>query len=53
MFPTASTIDCPSEVLQELHVNEEELANLRKAMEHGASLLDQEEADFRLETSLS
>jgi len=86
MYPTASTItiDCPSEVLLELHVNEEELADLitltaaielfrkgrlssglaarwasqermpflMKAMEQGASLLDQGEADFRRETSL-
>jgi hypothetical protein len=78
------TIDCPSEVLLELHVNAEELADLMtvtaaielfrrgrlssglaarwagqgrmpflmKAMEQGASLLDQGEADFRRETSL-
>ena len=83
---TASTItiDCPSEVLLELQVNAEELADLMtvtaaielfrrgrlssglaarwagqermpflmKAMEQGASLLDQGEADFRRETSL-
>ena len=83
---TASTItiECPSEVLLELHVNAEELADLMtvtaaielfrrgrlssglaaswvgqermpflmKAMEQGASLLDQGEADFRRETSL-
>lgn len=86
MSSTASTItiDCPSEVLLELHVSEEELAALMtvtaamelfrkgrlssglaarwasqdrmpflmKAMEQGASLLDQGEADFRRETSL-
>jgi predicted HTH domain antitoxin len=86
MSSTASTItiDCPREVLLELHVSEEELANLMtvtaamelfrmgrlssglaarwagqermpflmKAMERGASLLDQGEADFRRETSL-
>jgi len=78
------TIDCPSEVLLELHVCEEELASLMKmtvaielfrkgrlssglaamwvgqgrmpslmkAMEQGASMLDQGEADFRRETSL-
>ena len=78
------TIDCPSEVLLELHVCDEELADLlketvalelfrkgrlssglaarwagqdripflMKAMEQGASLLDQGEADFRRETSL-
>ncbi len=78
------TIECPSEVLLELHVNAEELADLMtvtaaielfrrgrlssglaarwagqermpfpmKAMEQGASLLDQGEADFRRETSL-
>jgi predicted HTH domain antitoxin len=78
------TIECPSEVLQELHVNAEELAALMtvtaaielfrrgrlssglaarwagqermpflmKAMEQGAALLDQGEADFRRETSL-
>jgi len=82
--PASITIDCPSEVLLELHVNDEELAALlketvalelfrkgrlssglaakwagqeripflMKAMEHGASLLDQGEADFRRETSL-
>lgn len=83
---SASTIiiDCPSEVLLELHVSEEELADLMKvtaaielfrkgrlssglaarwagqermpflmkAMEQGASLLDQGEADFRRESSL-
>ncbi len=86
MSSTAATIsiDCPSEVLLELHVSEEELATLlketvaielfrkgklssglaarwagqermpfiMKAMEHGAALLDQGEADFRRETSL-
>ena len=78
------TIDCPTEVLLELHVSDEELADLlketvaielfrkgrlssglaarwagqeripflMKAMEQGASLLDQGEADFRRETSL-
>lgn len=78
------TIDCPSEVLLELHVNEKELAELvkvtaaielfrkgrlssglaarwsgqermpflMKAMEQGASLLDQGDSDFRRETSL-
>ena len=78
------TIDCPSEVLLELHVSDDELAALLKetvalelfrkgrlssglaarwagqdripflikAMEQGASLLDQGEADFRRETSL-
>jgi len=78
------TVDCPSEVLLELHVSDEELAVLLKetvalelfrkgrlssglaarwagqeripflmrAMENGASLLDQGEADFRRETSL-
>jgi len=78
------TIDCPSEVLLELHVSDDELAALlketvalelfrkgrlssglaarwagqdripflMKAMEQGASLLDQGEADFRRETSL-
>jgi len=78
------TIDCPSEVLLELHLSGEELANLMKvtaaielfrkgrlssglaarwagqermpfllkAMEQGASLLDQGEDDFRRETSL-
>jgi predicted HTH domain antitoxin len=83
--PASITIDCPSEVLLELHVNDEELANLlketvalelfrkgrlssglaakwagqeripflMKAMENGASLLDQGEADFRRETSLT
>ncbi|MEI8285615.1 MAG: UPF0175 family protein [bacterium] len=77
-------IDCPSEVLLELHVSEEELAGLvkettaialfrtgklssglaakwagqdripflMKAMEQGARLLDQGEADFRREISL-
>jgi predicted HTH domain antitoxin len=82
--PASITIDCPSEVLLELHVSEEELATLlketvalelfrkgrlssglaakwagqeripflMKAMENGASLLDQGEADFRRETSL-
>ncbi len=83
---TTSTIiiDCPSEILLELHVSEEELAGLlketvaidlfrqgklssglaakwagrqripflMKAMEQGACLLDQGEADFRRETSL-
>ncbi len=86
MNATASiiTIDCPSEVLLELHVNAEELGDLMKvtaaielfrtgrlssglaakwagrermpflmkAMEQGASLLDQGEADFRRESSL-
>jgi hypothetical protein len=83
--PASITIDCPSEVLLELHVSDEELANLlketvalelfrkgrlssglaakwagqeripflMKAMENGASLLDQGEADFRRETSLT
>jgi hypothetical protein len=78
------TVDCPSEVLLELHVSDEELAVLLKetlamelfrkgrlssglaarwagqeripflmrAMERGATLLDQGEADFRRETSL-
>lgn len=78
------TIDCPSEVLLELHVSEEELATLLKetvalelfrkgrlssglaarwagqermpflmnAMQQGAALLNQGEADFRRETSL-
>lgn len=82
--PFSITIECPSEVLLELHVSHEELADLlketvaielfrkgrlssglaarwagqeripflMKAMEHGASLLDQGEADFRRETSL-
>jgi hypothetical protein len=81
---SAIQIDCPSEVLLELHVSEEELAQLvketaalslfrsgklssglaahwagqaripflMKAMEQGARLLDQGEADFRRETSL-
>lgn len=78
------TIQCPSEVLLELHVSQEELADLiketsaialfssgklssglaakwagqqripflMKAMERGARLLDQGEADFVRETSL-
>ena len=78
------TIDCPTEVLLELHLSGEELADLMKvtaaielfrkgrlssglaarwagqermpflfkAMEQGASLLDQGEDDFRRETSL-
>lgn len=78
------TIDCPSEVMLELHVSEEEMAALlketvalelfrtgrlssglaarwagqermpflMKAMQQGAALLDQGEADFRRETSL-
>ena len=84
MSASTITIDCPSEVLLELHVSEEELADLMKvtaaielfrkgrlssglaarwagqermpflmkAMEQGASLLDQGEADFRRESSL-
>ena len=78
------TIDCPREVMLELHVSEEEMAALlketvalelfrtgrlssglaarwagqarmpflMKAMQQGAALLDQGEADFRRETSL-
>ncbi len=78
------TIECPPEVLLELHVSEEEfggmlretaaialfrqgrlssglaakwagqprIAFLMKAMEQGARLLDQGDADFRRESSL-
>jgi predicted HTH domain antitoxin len=84
IHPSSIMIDCPKEVLLELHVSEEELADLiketsaialfrkgklssglaakwagqdripflMKAMEQGARLLDQGEADFRRETSL-
>ena len=78
------TIDCPREVMLELHVSEEEMAALlketvalelfrtgrlssglaarwagqermpflMKAMQQGAALLDQGEADFRRVTSI-
>ena len=78
------TVECPAEVLLELHVSREELAGilketaaidlfrqgrlssglaskwagqeriafLMKAMEHGARLLNEGDADFRRETSV-